>query len=285
MLKLPIVFIHFGPAWYMKAVLKQATKFHDTVYLITDQDVKYDGVEVVQAKDYSEGVQEFTDVYKHMSTNAAWVEHICIVRWKMLLDLMKEKGHVAAIYLDSDVLIFDNLNETISKRIKHRPFGLSIPSHQPEFRWSASAHTSYITVAELEKLWEFMKAQYTEKEGRKRLRRKHAHHIKNKLAGGICDMTLLYLYAQDNELECLTRNFEGTTFDHNINVAENQEKDEYQMREEKIGLGRTIRIKDFQMVDGKPVVKNIITGEDVVFNSLHFQSAGGAKELIAKLIS
>jgi len=33
-----------------------------------------------------------------------------------------------------------------------------------------------------------------------------------------------------------------------------------------------------------PVIKNIITGENVVFNTLHFQSAGGAKELIRKLV-
>lgn len=284
-MNLPIVFIHFGEAWYLKPVLKQARKFHDTVYLITDQNVQYEGIQVVNHIDFSEGVQEFTKVYKHMSTNSAWVEHICIVRWKMMLNLLKEKGHEAAIYLDSDVLIFDNLNETISKRIKDCPIGLSLPKYQPEFRWSASAHTSYITTQELEKLWEFMKAQYTQKEERKRLKRKHAHHIKNNQSGGVCDMTLLYLYSQENKVNCLTSCYEGTTFDHNINVAENEEREEYKMREEDIGLGRKIRIKDFEIKNGKPVVHNVITGKDVVFNSLHFQSAGGAKELIRKLTS
>ena len=282
-MNLPIVFIHFGAAWYLEPVLKQARKFHDTVYLITDQNVKYEGIEVVQSEDYSEGVQEFTDVYKHMSTNSAWVEHICIVRWKMMLNLLKEKGHMGEVYLDSDVLIFKNLNENISSRIKHKPIGMSVPTHQPEYRWSCSAHTSYMTVAELEKLWEFMKAQYTEKVGRKRLKRKHAHHIKNNQPGGICDMTLLYLYAQENDVECMTSVFDGSTFDHNINVAENQEREEYEMVEKDIGLGHKIKVKNYKIVDGMPVVKNIVTGEDIVFNSLHFQSAGGAKELIRKL--
>jgi len=77
-MNLPIVFIHFGAAWYLEPVLKQARKFHDTVYLITDQKVKYEGIEVVQSEDYSEGVQEFTDTYTHMSTNSAWVEHIAL---------------------------------------------------------------------------------------------------------------------------------------------------------------------------------------------------------------
>ena len=161
---------------------------------------------------------------------------------------------------------------------------MSLPKHQPEYRWSASAHTSYMTVQGLEELWDFMKAQYTEKDGRKRLRRKNAYHIKNKQPGGICDMTLLYLYAQENDATCLTSCYEGTTFDHNINTSENQEREEYEMTEKDIGLGRKIKVKNFRMVDEMPVVKNIITGEDVVFNSLHFQSAGGAKELIRKLV-
>lgn len=283
-MNLPIVFVHFGDAWYLKPVLKQALKFHNTVYLITDIKKSFEGVEVIDHKTCMDGVQEFTDVYKHMSTNAKWVEHICIIRWKMMLNLLKQKNHDCAIYLDSDVLIFKNLNDDIAARLEGAPIGFSIPKNQPEYRWSCSAHTSYMTTAELEKLWNFMKTQYIDKESRKRLKRKHAYHIKNNKPGGVCDMTLLYLYAQENNVNNMTSVFNDSTYDHNINVSENMEVDEYEMSKIDIGLNRSIEVKNYSIVDGIPHVNNVIKNKVVAFNSLHFQSASGTKELIRKIV-
>lgn len=284
-LNIPIIFVHFGNSWYLEPVLRQAKKLNQDVYLLTDQNVKYDGIQVVDINKYMDGVDDFTSVYKHMSSNGYWIEHLCIVRWKIILNFLQQTENKAFAYLDSDILVFDDLTKVFSDRITKNDVGILLPDNQREFQWSSSAHSSYMTIEGLKKVWSFMLEQYTDKDKRKRLRKKYTYHLKNKKPGGICDMTLFYLYAQENDIDNLLQVKDGTVFDDNINSANNLVPDEYVTRQEKLFpfSEAAITIKDFAMKDGKPVVKNLLSEEDVVFNTLHFQGAGGAKELIKKL--
>ncbi|MFM7577007.1 MAG: hypothetical protein ACKO5Q_08755, partial [Microcystaceae cyanobacterium] len=56
-------------------------------------------------------------------------------------------------------------------------------------------------------------------------------HCQNQKPGGICDMTTLYFFweAHQSEILNLAKSYQGHVFDHNINVAENYENQQYQL--------------------------------------------------------
>lgn len=275
MSEIPIIFIHFGNCYYLKDALSITKKNNKLIYLITDMNVNIEGVNVINFKDYYEGVEDFLKIYKHMSTNSSEVEFICIARWKIMLNFMKKNNYENAIYLDTDVVAFENLSENLKERIEKNKIGYSCPDNQPEFRWSCSAHTSFFNVRKLEKLWTFFLKHYSEVPYLKILKQKHAHHIKNNIPGGVCDMTLLYLFSKENKIDSITSVVNGETFDHNINSSENLFNGEYDMAQTQYGF-----IKKIDIIENKPFCHNKTLNKHIKFNTLHFQGASGVKNTI-----
>jgi hypothetical protein len=84
-------------------------------------------------------------------------------------------------------------------------------------------------------------------------------------AGGVCDMTMLYLWAQNrNDVVNFASPLGGGVFDYNINSAENTQSGEYET-----WLGK----KKIVFRDGKPYGRRCEDGAIVRFRSLHFQGA------------
>ena len=64
----------------------------------------------VSYKPYSKYMEQFKSLYKHFSTNSYQLEFICIVRWMCIYEYMKKNNITRAFICDSDVLIYDNIN-------------------------------------------------------------------------------------------------------------------------------------------------------------------------------
>jgi len=275
----PVVFIHYGPVpEYLRTAIKQAKKYNEVVYLITDQETTITEAIPVLINGIDERAKLFEKVYHHLSKNPIDFECRCFTRWGLMLTLMDKEALSRAFYCDSDVLLYTNVDSALPDS----DVAYCIPQHQPDFRWTSSGHVSIFSHAKLDEFWKFLMNTYTHKtETFGELKSKYKHHLATGAPGGVCDMTLLYLFSHKTEVTHMCNVIDGTTFDHNINSSENTIKDEYEMHEVASPQG-TISIKSIRMVDGKPIGLNLEMDAEVVFNSLHFQ--GGAKALMSHFV-
>jgi hypothetical protein len=269
---IPVVFIHYGVIPdYLKTAIKQAVSRGNKVFLITDDASTLTEAQKVLIDYINEEAEAFSGVYRHLSKNPEEFELRCFQRWGLLKRFMERESLSKVFYCDSDVMLYVN----VSAELMDTELSYSVPVEQPPFRWSASAHVSVFSYENLCELWKFMMVVYTEhSEAFKQLKEKYKHHLSSGAPGGVCDMTLLYLFSETKEITPLCQVLDGITFDHNINSSENSIKNEYEMREVAGPYGPML-IKNIKLVNKTPCCFNLDLGQTVKFNSLHFQ--GGAK--------
>lgn len=278
---IPVVYIHDGDQPYLRTALEQAKRYNDEVVLLGI------GNKEMWSPWYpwvSERLTDFQAVYQHMNTNPESFEVACFYRWFALHDWMTEQGVERVFYCDTDVMLYCNVTEW-AESVGNPDVSFQVPQHQPEYRWSASAHVSLWTAPALAIFCNFIMAEYVQEKNLERLREKWAWHQETGTPGGICDMTILYIFWQaitdpDVGKQLFDLSFvnnaqviDGATFDHNINVAENYEEGEYweltlpNPRKE-IWRGSDIGRSDapFFLARGFPV-------EHIRANALHFQGA------------
>jgi len=145
----------------------------------------------------------------------------------------------------------------------------SVPTNQPEYRWSASAHVSYWTLGGLDKFCEFMWNTYTTPGMMHALKEKWVYHKRTGKPGGVCDMTLLYKFRHLHGVALSTQVVGGTTFDHRFGGSENLHPGEYRMKD---------GVKQITWRGSQPHGYNVILDSYVRFTALHFQ--GGSKKLM-----
>lgn len=274
----PVVFIHYGPLLdYLRLAIQQASK-QNKVYLITDQDGTTTEATSVLMSDLSGEDKEFSQAYRHLSKNPIDFELRCFTRWGMMKSLMEKESLGRVFYCDSDVMLYTHVDAGFSEY----DIAYSTPLEQPPFRWSASGHVSFFSYDRLCELWKYMLNTYVHKtETFSELKSKYKHHLSTGAAGGVCDMTLLYLFSKKVHVSPLCTVVDGSTFDHNINSSENSIKDEYEMKSVTGPYGK-MSIKNIKMINGAPFCLNLDMDLDVKFHSLHFQ--GGAKTLMHHFI-
>lgn len=112
----PIVFIHRGDDDYLAYSLQQAKRSspQSDVVLIGDaSNVQYasESVRHFMIDHYFESAGSFAQVYKHQSDNAYDYELFCFQRWFVLRDFMKANGLGRCCYLDSDIMLYANVND------------------------------------------------------------------------------------------------------------------------------------------------------------------------------
>ncbi len=233
---IPVVFCHEGNQEYLNTAIEQAKRHNDIVVLLGDSenarsDVRYSSWEHWKSP-------EFQRVYKHMSTNHEEFELRCFQRWFAIERWAREHNVEGIFYSDSDVMLYCNITEW-AESVDKPDVSFQVPQHQPGYRWSASAHVSLWTLEALREFCEFVSSEYcyvTLSATGGRLTNKWQWHQETDTAGGVCDMTLLFLWWQET-LEPDGWGFvnnatviDGATFDHNINVAENYGQYDYLMQ-------------------------------------------------------
>jgi len=181
----------------------------------------------------SDLIHNFHQHYKHISTNSQDYEIFCWLRWFYLLAYMEGENIAHAFYLDSDVLIFSSPAYILSLYPEmSKGCAFSIPQQEYSSNyWCAGGQVSYWTQDALRKFCCFTIDSFQKKELLDLYIHKWSWHLNHKIAGGICDMTTLYLFSQDcsNHLtNFLAENRDGI-FDMNFNSSDNFLENEYEM--------------------------------------------------------
>jgi len=271
-----IVLIHQGYSQYIHDSLKQAAHFNPfaSIYLIGDRaNNRFSGVHHWDATKVIQDLPFNSRIYRHLSTASYNFELFCFQRWFLLREMM-ERGNIHRVfYMDSDVMLYWSI-ASIAEELPDHQMACLIAKHQDNYRWAASAHNSFWCREVLEEFCDFTLKTYTDNSRISRLVRKYEFQKRHGLPGGICDMTLLYLFSLEHQVLNLATVRKGSVFDLAVGTGENFDTDEYYVEN---------RIKKFSWKDGTPYSLNRITGQQVRFNALHFQ--GNAKTVMSQYLT
>jgi hypothetical protein len=206
-----------------------------------------------------------------MSTNPEMIETSCFKRFFYAYEYARVNALTDVWIIDSDVMIFTDLKE-ISKNGKWLDLydaGLSIPNQEYlSYDWAASPHTSWWKFEGLKNFIEFILNTYTSNISI--LEEKYNFNRTAGSRGGICDMTLLYLWSLDKKIFNFSDQIAGGFYiDHNINQKNILNNIEVKM---KYGIKQVT-------YDKKSVRIIAVDGNEIKVGSLHFQ--GRAKNFMA----
>lgn len=272
---IPIVHIHFGYSDYLEFSLRQAAFSNPSSPIVLIGDRHVNGVEFISANSFNRSSDAFSEVYRHLSTNRYLFELRCFQRWFVLRDVARSRGWTEVLVCDSDVLVFGNLEREIRSRVTTEYVGMTITQSQTAFRWSASGHTSYWTIDALDDFCDFCLSLYTDTSMFNRLLEKWEHDQAAGRGGGICDMTALYLFAEQvdkGRVLNLLQVHDGSVVDLRISTGENFLENEYITSN---------GMKSLTFRDSIPYGRKTDSGEVIRFVTLHFQ--GKTKHLMYQL--
>lgn len=228
MTTIPVIFIHTGYQSYMEHTIHQAEKTNKTVYLLGDEKNRFVAKNWVSIEEYqSERYLKFKKIYKHMSSNPYEFELNCFRRFFVTYEFVKKHNVEKFVMLDTDCFSFTDFTKL---GFEEFDVALSMPKDQSNYTWTASPHGSVWTIKALELFLDFLFYEYTDNICE--LEEKWEFHKKHNINGGICDMTLLYLWVNSaNNLKVLntTQGYKGGVFDHFVSLSEGYEKNEYQL--------------------------------------------------------
>lgn len=268
----PLIFIHQGYSDYLNYTLRQARCSNPDaeIILIGDEsNDKFDFIKHYRIEDYQGAANSFADVYQHMSFNSHDFELICFKRWFILEDLMKKHHLAGAFVFDTDVMIYSNLTSMAGDLLDSRRNGFAVTEES-----SLSPHVIFWQLETLSGFNQFLLESYSNRNVMEKYQEKWASHISNNLAGGVCDMTALYLFSRQSghvQYRNLLQVEVNAVFDHNINESTNLVKDEFL---------RTRGQKTIVWHDDQPYgIRKDDRGE-TRFHALHLQ--GHAKLLIER---
>lgn len=114
-----IVIIHMGFAKYLLYVLRQIkiTNPNSEIFLISDKEnkkySKYSAF-VDISKIQSLESKSFKENYIHLGKSSPNYEMFCMLRWIILRDFMREYNIKECLHIDSDILIFSDLNKALN---------------------------------------------------------------------------------------------------------------------------------------------------------------------------
>lgn len=189
--KIALIFTHRGNDFYLNYVLRQARYFNldADIYLLGDETNRhYDFVTHVMISDYMSSANEFEKVYEHMSSNLYEYELFCFQRWFIILDFVRNNGIENFVCLDSDVLLYCDMNSELSRYIGKYDFTICNGYH-PGF--------NLFNIESLSKFCHYMKMLYIEPSSSYKLKERYQSFILEKKPGGNCDMTAIEYYVKE----------------------------------------------------------------------------------------
>jgi len=265
--QIPVVLLHNGCHEYMQTAITQACKMNNVILIgDTDPKIDIDGFEFFDIKNYWEECEVFAKSYIHLNTTSVPYETFCFQRWMVLRNFMRKENIDLVFHIDSDVLLFVDVNEEWNK---YEQYDMTLVHR--------SAGTSIFTkLGILEDYCSFFINTYKNTGGY--IFKKVASHYQARQetgqAGGVCDMTFFDLFQHhSNEgggpfrVGEMTQIINDSTYDHHINANDPG----YEFKD---GL------KVFSTVNKIPYIKNKRLNKNIKFNCLHF--LGDAKSIMTK---
>ena len=265
----PVILIHSGLQPYLYTCINQALK-NNQVYLLGSADPSIDNENFTYINpqaDMGRDMNEFSNLYVHLNTTPPDYELFCYTRWFMLINFMEKHQIPVTMYIDSDVMLFQNATEGWK----------NFSDYTMSLVHRTSGHTSFMTLEGINNFCDMLMSIYSDKGGYHY--NKIASHLevrrRYKLPGGVCDMTLLEYFHYHSEFGGgpgrvgeMMAIIDDSTYDHNINVSDQDFEFEN-------------GVKKVKVTDGSAFVYNNRLKKDIKFNSLHFQ--GGAKSLLEEI--
>ena len=266
----PLVYIHEGNQPYLKTAISCAKNWNNDVVLIGDKSNKAycDKWVDMDTLDMSEYVQ-FSQLYKHMSKNPYWFELVCFKRYFALYEYAENSKLDEFILCDSDLLVYGDLSKFNYGQYEA---AFSYCEDQSNYRWSASPHCSFWKTESLRKFIDYV--IFTYRDNLATLQQKWEYHVQNNVGGGICDMTLLYLWKESTDILIMNTAIEqknGMVFDHMLAKGECYKVDEYLWN-------KYSGIKKIVFEDGMPYF--IRTSDHQKVRALTLHAQGGSKKYI-----
>ena len=279
-----VAFVHKGDGWYLPLAIAQAkhTLRDCLIVLIGDRDALYSvrqyqqlyrEIEFIEISSLrSEEENHFCAMnkhmlYKHMNSVPYSSEFTSCSRWFWLAEFLRKNRQDSLWYFDSDVLVYPAANAYMDK-MSRLPVdcGLIVPFQSEEgFVWVASGGCSYWKIDPLQDFCKFMLKSFRDNVLLEQYEKKWAWHQKNNVPGGICDMTVLYLYLKDRprRIVNLCKAEEKLVFDVTITIPDNYSENEYMM---------TGGMKEIEFNGGNPYFRRReAPQEKIAACALHFQ--------------
>jgi hypothetical protein len=188
---IPIIFIHNQNSDYLPLSLWQARKSNPEteVILIGDSENAHFKhlVTHVDKRQYLKKADEFAKKFVNFSTNSHDFELICLQRWFILEEFLRQNNIEKCLYLDSDILLFGNVKSEIHR---FRFFGMTIAG--------ISGHSNYINDIEvLSEFCQYIEKAYESPEAISILEEKYKVFRETHEAGGISDMTFFVEFKEE----------------------------------------------------------------------------------------
>lgn len=265
-----IIFCHTNYRPYLEHVIRQARRSNPNARIVllgTDENKRLGTmVEHRMLSDFESAVAPLREKYVHLSSNSAQFELFCIARHFVIAAYCRAEGVAHFLHADSDLLIHSDIAD-VRRRFAAYDFTLSGGMSPHAMFWN--------TAGTIQTFADYVMQAYASHDApiMQRLRAIYANLTSQGLPGGVCDMTLLELFASDGGFRAgeTTEISEGRTLDHNINMAINGA----------VPFAMSAGIKDIRWRDGSPYGTRADTGELVRFDVLHCQ--GKAKRHIRSL--
>ncbi|MBC7451303.1 MAG: hypothetical protein H7259_07415 [Cytophagales bacterium] len=258
-MNLPVVFIHSGNSSYLIHTfyqLKKSNPDHKMYLIGTDESNVYSGIVThVPMSSYMKEANHFKQLYRHFSTNSEAFELICLQRWFILKEFLREHNIDRCLYLDSDVLFYSDINalETVYEQA-----GMTI--------CGISGHTNFIQRDVLELFCASILQRYDGPDAIHSLQQYYETDAVQKGAFGcISDMTFLTDFAllHPEKVVNIYTPESNATFDPSFNVGE-----------EYFVMKHSFKKIEFQKNMPYGTLKN---GQTVLFHTLHFQGSDAKK--------
>lgn len=201
---IPLITFHQGNPFFLKHVLAHASYYNSDsiIYLLGDesnQHLKSENIKHFFIKDFYLSAQQFSSIYKHLSSNTIDFELRCFSRWFIIRDFMTAYNIDTAFVFDSDLLLFTNISEELKNVIDY------------DFTF-CSQNTPISTILHLKSLNKFidmLNYLYGTADGFEKLKKTYQENFFNDRnerikVGGISDMTMFDIYrteVSDNVLD------------------------------------------------------------------------------------
>lgn len=224
---IPVVIFHVGCPTHLPYSVHSAEKWNKRVILLGDDANRNVAREWFDHERLDlTRYNEFLRVFENYSTYTDFFAQICFKRYFLYYELMKELDFDRILVAESD--LYNCADYSSIQSLKNAYAMVSTVDGQDEnYGWSSCCHCSYWTRQALDDFLNF--CQETFKNNKKLLLKKWDYQKKNNLAGGVCDMTLVYLWSKDNpQVLNSAKIFDGGTIDQNlcdrVNFSENEYK-------------------------------------------------------------
>lgn len=272
-----VLIIHRTYKEYLKINLEITGK-NNKIFLIGDNNVKHLGklnnVTFVDIEKYNNIplINECRKSFVNYSSNSSNFEWICFERVFILKYFMEEYNIESIFHIDSDNILLFNINDyPFEKNIAY-----CICKNCHQYNMTSSIHVGLLNKNFCNKFIELYQDIYINKSKLNLVKGKINYHTDTNgqyVGGGICDMTLYYILANENiiDVENLLIPKNNIVFINNVNNGEGYEsKEQYSLK------NNIMHIKFTK--NNKCLINDKINNKELQIFNIHFQ--GGAKILL-----